>query len=170
MGSAPIQIVDEHDNPVGSATKAEAWDKGLIHRVVRVMVENDKGELLLQHRTPTKDIYPSCWDNSCAGHVDAGEDYDAAVKREVEEELGWPGLPLKHIGDYRSSLVWQGHKFNRFVRVYAAHSNELPTKREAGKIDGFKWMAPADVRRFIQEHPDQVTDGLREVIEKFYTE
>ena len=170
MGAALIQTVDEHDRPVGSATKAEAWEKGLLHRVVRVMVANNKGELLLQHRTPTKDIYPNCWDNSCAGHVDAGEDYDQAVQREVSEELGWPDLALKHVGDYRSSLVWEGRKFNRFTRVYSAHHDELPTKHEAGKIDGFKWMPLAGIRRLVREHPEEVTDGLREVIEKFYTE
>ncbi|HKU18961.1 MAG TPA: NUDIX domain-containing protein [Candidatus Saccharimonadales bacterium] len=166
----PIQIVDEHDTPIGAATKQEAWEKGLIHRIVRLMVENDRGELLLQHRTPTKDIFPNCWDNSCAGHVDAGEDYRQALQREIAEELGWRDLELTEIGRYETHTVWQGHTFNRFVRVYKAHANKLPAKREAGKIDGFKWFSLEDVRRLVRDHPDHATDGLREVIEKFYEE
>jgi len=98
--SGLIQIVDENDQPVGSATKQEAWDKGLIHRIVRIMLVNDKGEFLLQRRHPKKDIYPNCWDSSVAGHVDAGEDYDTAAKRELEEELGVTNVELATLGTY----------------------------------------------------------------------
>ena len=32
--------------------------------------------------------YPRCWDSSAAGHVNAGQEYDATAERELEEELG----------------------------------------------------------------------------------
>lgn len=166
--SAAIQIVDEHDNPVGSATKQEAWDKGLWHRVVRIMIEDGKGNLLLQHRTPTKDIYPNCWDNSIAGHVDAGETYDAAANRETEEELGLTSLPLQEIGNYTEEHVWQGRIMNRFVRVYRAQSSATPKSPEPDKIDDVRWWRLDDVKKLIKEHPDQVTDGLSAVIERYY--
>src|SRR5689334_21980340 len=98
----PIVIVDEDDRPVGSATKQEAWEKGLLHRIVRLVIFNQAGQMLLQHRTPTKDIFPNCWDSAAAGHVDAGEEYDEAMTREMDEELGLEGLELKQLGSYRS--------------------------------------------------------------------
>src|SRR6266545_7258157 len=164
MGSAPIQIVDENDQPVGSATKQEAWDKGLIHRCVRLMVHNKAGKVLLQHRTPTKDIFPNSWDTACAGHVDAGEDYDRAIEREIEEELGWSTLTLTKLGKYYASEVWQGRKFNRFNQCYKVEAEQTPTKLEEGKIDGWKWWRIQDVKKLVKDHPDQVTDGLRQVI------
>lgn len=98
--SKPIQIVDENDQPTFEATKQEAWDNGLWHRVARIMIENNAGEILLQHRSPTKDIFPDCWDNSAAGHVDAGEDYEQAAIRELEEELGFSEIKLIQVGKY----------------------------------------------------------------------
>src|SRR5688572_827523 len=123
--SAPIAIVNEQDEIVGSATKQEAWEQGLLHRVVRIMVTNSRGEILLQHRTPTKDIFPDCWDNSSAGHVDVGEDYDVAAHREIAEELGIRDIKLEVMGQYRSDETWKGHRFNRFSKCYKANLEEL---------------------------------------------
>src|SRR5664279_859085 len=101
----PIIIVDEDDRPIGQATKPEVWAQGLRHRIVRIMIENDQGELLLQHRTPTMALYPNRWDNSVGGHVDAGEDYLTAAKRELDEELGITDTPLQEMGYYASDEV-----------------------------------------------------------------
>src|SRR5262249_34827106 len=148
------------DQPVGSATKQEAWDKGLIHRIVRLMVENDKGELLLQHRSPTKNIYPDTWDPSAAGHVDAGEDYEEAMRRELQEELGLD-MSFVEIGRYRINRTWHGHRFNRFVRCYRARVKGKPAlKLEADKIDSVRWFTAIEAKKMATEHPEQLSDGL----------
>jgi 16S rRNA (adenine1518-N6/adenine1519-N6)-dimethyltransferase len=166
--SAPIVVVDENDQPVGQTTKQEAWDKGLLHRIVRVVLLNSKGQMLLQHRTPIKDIFPDCWDTAAAGHVDAGEDYLTAAMREAEEELGMTGLVLKPLGNYRSDETWKGHRFNRFTCCYTTVSDVMPTKFEKDKIDGFEWFEVSEVKKLVREHPDKVTDGLRQVFERYY--
>lgn len=169
MADVLIQIVDENDQPVGEATKEEAWDKGLIHRIVRIVISNKDGKILGQLRSPTKDIFPGCWDNSAAGHVDAGEDYDVAARRELEEELGIRNIPLKELGSYRSDETWNNHRFNRFTRCYLASLETLPQKLEAGKIDEVRWFTLDEIKALVRDHPDRVTDGLRQVIERFYT-
>jgi 16S rRNA (adenine1518-N6/adenine1519-N6)-dimethyltransferase len=166
--SKPIQTVDEHDRPVGTATKQEAWEKGLAHRIVRIMLHDKQGRVLLQHRSPTKDIFPDCWDNSAAGHVDAGEDYLAAAIREVEEELGLTGVELTEIGYYRTDETWKGHRFNRFTRCYRGKIDQTPQKLEAGKVDDVRWFTVDDVRRLIKNHPDKVSDGLLQVFARYY--
>jgi len=168
MGSKPIQIVDEDDQPVKAAVKQEAWEQGLIHRVVRLVVENSDGQVLLQHRTPTKDIYPNCWDVSVSGHVDAGETYDAALAHEIAEELGFQDLQTTEIGSYRSNRIWKGLRFNRFNRCYKTRHDATPTHLEEGKIDGFKWFTVGEVKQLIKDHPDEVTDGLLEFFERYY--
>jgi isopentenyl-diphosphate delta-isomerase type 1 len=166
--SAPIQIVDDQDRPIGQASKQEAWAQGLRHRVVRIMVENDQGEILLQHRSPTKDTFPNCWDNSAAGHVDAGEDYLPAAYRELQEELGISGVQLQEIGRYESDETWQGHRLKRFTRVYRLRYNDTPANLEEGTIDGVRWMTTDEIKKLVTEHPDEVADGLRQVIERYY--
>ncbi len=161
-------IVDEHDRPIGSATKQEAWQQGLIHRAVRIMLHNSKGQVLLQHRHPSKDIFPDCWDNSVAGHVDAGEDYTTAAVRELKEELGLEGIALVEMGYYRTDETIGDRRFNRFTRCYRAQLEQTPDKLEEGKVDGVRWSSVDEVKDLIKNHPDKITDGLRQVFERYY--
>jgi isopentenyl-diphosphate delta-isomerase type 1 len=98
-----FDIVDEDDNVVGMATRAECHgNPELIHRVVHVLVVSSKGDLLLQKRSPNKDIQPGKWDTSVGGHLDPGESYHEAALREMSEELGLTGLPLTFL--YKSKI------------------------------------------------------------------
>lgn len=45
------------------------------------------GRVLLGHREPGRTYYPDCWDIP-GGHVEAGEEPAAALRRELAEELG----------------------------------------------------------------------------------
>jgi len=169
MSDIPILIVDAHDNPIGSAPKQQAWAEGLIHRIVRVMLEDEHGNILLQHRDPSKELYPDRWDNSTAGHVDEGEDYDTAASRELAEEVGISGLPLTAIGSYYNETEWHGRKMYNFVKVYTTRiSSATPMKLEAGKVDEVRWFTKEDAKRLAAEHPDHCTDGLVHVLTKFY--
>jgi isopentenyl-diphosphate Delta-isomerase len=165
--AALIQVVDTNDRPIRVATKQEIWEKGLLHRIVRIMIEHPDGRILLQRRSPTKDIFPNCWDNSAAGHVDAGEEYEAAAYRELKEELGLQ-LPLQEMGRYGKSGSWREYTMNRFHCVYKAVTDRLPTALEAGKVDEVRWFTLDEIKQLMQEHPDQVSDGLAEVVERYY--
>lgn len=90
-----FDIVDEHDQVIGQAPRSECHgDPSLVHRVAHVLVFNSRGELLLQKRSMTKDVQPGKWDTSVGGHLDPGEDYLQAARREMAEELGVSGVPL----------------------------------------------------------------------------
>lgn len=51
-------------------------------------IKNGLLEFLLQKRSENKDSFPGCYDISSAGHLSAGDDFFAAAKRELKEELG----------------------------------------------------------------------------------
>ncbi|HSX17402.1 MAG TPA: NUDIX domain-containing protein [Patescibacteria group bacterium] len=170
MSDALIQIVDENDQPIGAATKQQAWDKGLIHRIIRIVIWNAAGQILLQHRDPSKDIFPNCWDNAVGGHVDAGETYETAALREMAEELDIRGVAIRELGKYRSDEMYQNHRFNRFTQCYEATMEETPQKLEPGTIDRVAWFTVEEVRQLIKEHPEEVCDGLHYVFEHYYKE
>ncbi len=86
--SEMFDIVDERDHVLYQATRRETHARNLLHRAVHILVFNKHRCCLLQKRSLLKDKQPGKWDSSAAGHVDAGEDYDAAAKRELREELG----------------------------------------------------------------------------------
>jgi isopentenyldiphosphate isomerase len=82
-----ITFVDENDEIISYGSRETAIKDGIIHRIVRVLVFNSNGEILLQKRSEKVHV-PNKWDQSAAGHVDEGEDYTMAAKRELEEEMG----------------------------------------------------------------------------------
>jgi isopentenyldiphosphate isomerase len=54
--------------------------------------------MYLQKRAASKDIQPGKWDSAVGGHVSAGEDLEAALSRELREELGVTSLALDSSG------------------------------------------------------------------------
>ena len=83
-----FDVVNERDEVIRRATRRDVHATGLWHRAVHVLVFNAIGRVLLQKRSMLKDLSPGLWDSSCSGHLDAGEDYDAAAIRELGEEIG----------------------------------------------------------------------------------
>ena len=87
-GDEIVLVVDRDNNETGRVPRHEMRTRGLPHRASYIMVFNSKGELFVQKRTRSKDIYPGYYDVAAGGVVLAGESYAESAKRELEEELG----------------------------------------------------------------------------------
>ncbi|MFX0183696.1 MAG: NUDIX domain-containing protein [Candidatus Hodarchaeota archaeon] len=92
-----LVVVDEHDRPIGIASRSQCHREGLIHRSVGVVVFNSTGKVLFQRRSKNKDLYPRKFTLSATGHVEVGESYREAAHRELREELGL-SCELKFVG------------------------------------------------------------------------
>ena len=87
-----FDLVDDEDRVIGRAGRDEVHgNPALLHRVVHILVFDGRGRIYLQKRSEDKDVQPGRWDTSVGGHVDAGEERESAVLRELAEELGIPG-------------------------------------------------------------------------------
>ena len=117
-----FDVLNEDGSRTGQ-TKA----RGLVHRdgdlhgashvfVIRHMAEGL--QVLMQKRSADKDSFPSCWDTSAAGHLDAGEDFDRAALRELQEELGVTGAKPSYIFTQRVEYTENFHG-------KAFHDNEI---------------------------------------------
>jgi 8-oxo-dGTP pyrophosphatase MutT (NUDIX family) len=102
MGSAheSVIIVDRDNNEVGIVTREEMRAGRLPHRATYILVFNSKGELFVQKRTLTKDVYAGYYDVAAGGVVLAGESYAKGALRELEEELGIKEIPLASVFDF----------------------------------------------------------------------
>lgn len=169
MHHPPVQIVDENDRVIGAAKLVDVWRRGLPHRIVRVMVEDSQGRVLLQKRSKHMELYPDCWDNSVGGHVDEGETYESAAEREAQEELGVCGLQLKEVASYRTKDELRGRRLNRFNKLYVTTvpSGQMfaPEAHEVGEV---RWFTKDELRRLVREHPEQITDGLEQAMREYY--
>jgi 8-oxo-dGTP pyrophosphatase MutT (NUDIX family) len=102
MGAADeiVAIVDEHNTVVGAAPRREMRAKRLPHRSTYILVFNPKGELYVQKRTMTKDVFPGYYDIAAGGVILAGESYELGAERELEEEMGIRGVPLTRLFEF----------------------------------------------------------------------
>jgi isopentenyl-diphosphate Delta-isomerase len=87
-GEEFFDVVDPDDRVIGRAPRSVVHARGLLHRAVHIFVFNARRELLLQLRSAEKDEYPLCYTSSASGHLSAGETYEEAAPRELQEELG----------------------------------------------------------------------------------
>lgn len=94
-----VEIVDRDNTPIGAVTRRIMRQQNLIHRASYILVFNRQGQLFIQKRTATKDIYPGYWDLAAGGVVQAGETYLESAARELREELGVAGVKLRHLFD-----------------------------------------------------------------------
>ncbi len=126
-----LQVVDGQDQPRAVLDRVTVHREGHLHRAVHVLLLNGGGELLLQRRSAAKDRFPGRWDSSAAGHVDAGEEYDACAARETAEELGLE-VPLTYLGKLAASPATG----QEFVAVYGGRTEGRPAPNPA-EIDAF---------------------------------
>lgn len=98
-GAEIVQIVDGENRELRMLPRSVMRQQGLIHRASYILVFNDQGQLFLQKRTESKDLYPSCWDVAAGGVVLGGESYEESAERELAEELGVQVASLTHLFD-----------------------------------------------------------------------
>ena len=83
-----VDIYDSDMNLLGVASKDQAHQEGLWHKVAMCWIVSEDGNLWLQRRSADKKVYPSLFDTSCAGHVLVGEAPKNAALRILNTELG----------------------------------------------------------------------------------
>ena len=152
-----FDVVNERDEVIGRELRAVVHAKGLWHRAVYVLVFTESGQLFMQKRALTKDSSPGMWTISCSGHVDAGEDYDTAATRELEEELGWvPTSPPVRIMRVEASEMtgWE------FLWVYQLRA-EGPFTLHPEEIECGEWLDLAELSRRLSTKPEVFCAAFR---------
>jgi 16S rRNA (adenine1518-N6/adenine1519-N6)-dimethyltransferase len=149
MNEEIFDIVNDHDEVIDRLPRSVVHRDGHQHRAVHVLVFDARGRIFLQKRAMTKDTFPGAWDSSSSGHLDSGEDYDSAARRELGEELGLttpgPLQPLFKIAACPETGA-------EFVRVYRCES-EGPFTLQASEIERGDWFTPAEVSDWVERRP-----------------
>jgi len=129
-----------------------------MEEVVGIILFNEEGKILLQHRDGNPKNYPNKW-ALFGGHKEPGEEPRVAIIRECEEELEYQlENPIK---------IYEGNFLERFtLHLYAEQYNKqkILTQKEG---DAMGWFTIAEIPQLdsqfktleifkpIQEHLDK---------------
>jgi 8-oxo-dGTP pyrophosphatase MutT (NUDIX family) len=157
-----VDVVDEHGNVVDTVTRAEMRRRNLRHRTVFIAVTDADGRRLLVHRRADwKDTAPGWWDVAFGGVVAAGEAWDDAAARELEEEAGLRAR-LEPLGD----AAYEDESVAEVCRVYLTRSDG-PFTFADGEVVEVAWVDLEEVPSWLDGRevcPDSVAVVLPHLV------
>jgi isopentenyldiphosphate isomerase len=158
--TAPVDVVDERNKPIGTAQRREVLRKGHNFRTIHILVTDEHGDVLLQRLGTDRDRHRLRWGSSVAGYLHAGETYEAAAKRRLEEELGIRA-PLEFVG----ITPMRDEHSTKFIGVFRATvPHNLPQIQDSRHIDSLRWVPLGELLDEIATKPEAFTPSLIHVI------
>ena len=154
--SERFPVVDENDQFVSDALRGEVHGNNLRHRAVHLFIFNRQGELFLQKRSRRKDRHPLLWDSSAAGHVEAGEEYDATAARELKEELAVTAELVRVVKLPASERTGQ-----EFIWLYRGE-HDGPFQLARTEIEHGEFFPTDIVSRWVKARPADFAPGFVE--------
>lgn len=148
-----MDVVNKEDEVVGQAEKNEVYKQLLCHRIVHVLIFNDEGKMALQLRHPNLSFAPNHWSTTVGGHVQSGESYEEAAKREMMEEIGVE-LPLEYF--FKDFYHVDGQP-EKFIVCYKAKYNG-PFKPDPEAVVKVDFFTLEEINKMIEQgekfHPE----------------
>jgi isopentenyl-diphosphate delta-isomerase len=158
----PLILVDEHDQPVGSASKQACHDgDGQLHRAFSVFLFDASGRLLIQRRAADKRLWPGFWANSCCSHPRLGEEMEAATQRRISEELG-VSVPLTFLYKF----IYHAHYLDRGAEhelcwVYAGRVTPQRVEANPAELAAWQMASVSEVEAMMNDPERAVAPWFR---------
>lgn len=156
MPEEMFDVVDQQDRVLYQAPRSEVHAKHWLHRASHIFVFNSRGELLVHRRSATKDECPLMYTSSASGHLAAGEDYETAAVRELEEELG-----LKSPIQFLVIIPANGADTSfEHSGLFQTVTDDEPTF-DPGEIESGEFLPLAEIQRRVTTTPLEFTPCFR---------
>jgi isopentenyldiphosphate isomerase len=157
-----VDIINDRNEVIGQAVKSEVHQKGLRHRVSAVLLQNENGEYLIPTASDKK-VEAGHLFHSAAGHVHAGDSYNASACRELWEETGLKAEPgeAKFLGSFWVEKDYPTRKEKERFEVYLI--KYLP---RMGKIKmneeqvNEQWLGVDELTELFRKHPEKFSYPL----------
>jgi len=146
--------VRQDDSIIGPVDRNRAHMEAILHRSGIVFLVRSDGKVLLQHRSPLKQIFPNRFDSSCSYHVTFGESYEEAAVRELREETGISASVV-----FLGKFSHQDKPENQIVAVFVCKSGATVTIDQAEATEA-RFYSKEEIARIIAS--GNVTPWLRD--------
>jgi len=161
-----VILVDQEDNPLGTAEKLPAHEQGLCHRAFSVFIfrQGVTPELLLQQRASGKYHSPGLWTNTCCSHPRPGEDIVQAGQRRLQEEMGIKTM-LKWVGKFHYiARFGNGLTENEVDHVLIGSLIDESFQVNPQEVQSYRWMNLPDLNQEIARFPARFTPWLKQAL------
>ena len=159
-----VVLVDENDQPIGSAPKLEVHERGLLHRAVSLLLRDDKGRFLLQRRADVKYHSGGLWSNTCCGHPRPGESIENAALRRLRAEMGILECNIRRVSSflYRTA-VGNGLVEHEVDHVMVGEWSGEPVP-DPSEVAEWRWVSESALYADLAVNPDRYTPWLSGVL------
>lgn len=158
-----LDIVNEHDEVIGHAPRGEVYANKHPHRIVHVLVFNDKGEMALQLRSKHVSYRPLHWVTTAGGHVQSGETYEQAGIRETKEEAHFiPSLTLLGKNDY----IDDEQKIPKKLTIFTTTHNG-PIEGDPKDVDQIAFFSLEEIRKMLSGN-EKFHSELLFILKEYY--
>jgi isopentenyldiphosphate isomerase len=157
-----VALVDHEGQVIGTAPRCVVRRVNLLHSSTAVLVRDPAGRLYAHRRSDTKDWAPGQWDVAAGGVIGSGEEPLDAARRELAEELGIAGVPLRELGrhvyeddttrvvEYAYETVWDG-----------------PVRHQPEEVAEGRWMTLAEVADLLVDPEVEFVPDSRQLLARY---
>ncbi len=158
-----LETFSEEGEPTGLVARDVVHRLGLWHRAVNVFLYRTNGQLVVQRRSETKDVWPGAWDLSVAEHLQPGESFEAGAIRGLGEELGITGVSLTRISDViRTKLEVGEHGIKDFeCQVSFRGESDADLRPQKSEVAEIRLYQLDDLRVEMLSYPERFTPWFR---------
>jgi len=174
--SEAVILVDESDNVIGSAAKADSHhNTGLLHRAFSVLLFDSNKRLLLQKRAEDKITFPGVWANTCCSHPlysaeEMAEDDALGVKRaairKMEHELGInpDQLPIESF-DFVTKMIYSARMNEEWIEreidhILVIHA-DVDLNPNPNEVSEYRWVNIDELEEMLVGKDDVIAPWFR---------
>jgi isopentenyl-diphosphate delta-isomerase len=155
------EMVDQQDRLLSLATKQEIREQKLWRRMVAVMIFDEAGKVLVCKRPASAPAYPGLWTCSAGGHVEVGESYLSAARREAWEELRL-STALEDAGTFETTDE-RGNVIHHCFKGCSAG----PIPPSGDEYEEVRWISLDVLASEVGAHPEAYAPPLKKALELF---
>ncbi|MHB1946667.1 MAG: isopentenyl-diphosphate Delta-isomerase [Gammaproteobacteria bacterium] len=162
-----VILVDEYDNPIGTAEKLKAHQENLCHRAFSVFIfkKGPKLAILLQQRARHKYHSPLLWTNTCCSHPRPGEEIIQAGQRRLKEEMGLEAN-LRSLGHFHYIAHFNnGLTENEVDHVLVGEYNGQEIAINPDEVEDYRWVTLPELKVELKTQPERFTPWLEKALQ-----
>lgn len=161
-------IYDENMNKTGRTMERDDWSMqpGDYHVSVTSVVQRNDGKYLITKRKDDKEWGPGMWEFP-GGAVRAGEEPEAAARRELEEETGVDvtEIAAQKMLSYKREDPNEANNYIMVVYKFELNADESMVALQEEEVEGFRFADAPEIASLAKEDKFLHYDSIKSIFD-----